>query len=572
MRFNRVLASAAVALLSCVPVAWSTGFGVNAHIPSNAVADRIQAGGIEWVRIDFLWSLAEPEADVYDWSVYDALVDRLEARGLMIYSGLGSTPAWATNGAATSGVPEDVDQWREFCYLAARRYAGRIRAWGLWNEPNLDRFWNGTRQDYIDIILIPGAEAIRLADPSALICAPDLAHLSSADWANWLRATIDAAGDSLDVVTHHVYPSNGWASEVTYDLETGGPFPFSPPAVQRVLQETGWWRRPFWLSETGVESERWGEGRQATFVGELLRQWFAPDRGYRSWVDRLFFYEMNDGPSPSSYTFGLIRGSPGFTPKEAYLAYSGFIEDATVDDAELVSSDVPRFFRQGEVVRSEITFRNTGTTSWSTEELTTLAAEIDSLSWSVVVEQLAAGESVGPGEIHRFNLVITPPAAAKGIGSNPVLLFRMERETSWPFGDLLRREVVLTYLDPPEVINDPAPVVVGRGRSATLTVEAAGFEPLTYRWLRNGIELADGDLWSGSDTAELTVTAFSYEVSAFYQCIVSNQVGEVVSAPAAVFIDQPPRHGSGRVTPNPVNRPPQTDLGGIRFTGPSERR
>ena len=36
--------------------------------------------------------------------------------------------------------------------------------------------------------------------------------------------------DRIDVVTHHVYPSEGFASEVTYDLETGGPLPISPPS------------------------------------------------------------------------------------------------------------------------------------------------------------------------------------------------------------------------------------------------------------------------------------------------------------------------------------------------------
>lgn len=573
MRFYRVLAFVALGSLIGGPVAWSTGFGVNAHIPSNAVSDRIQAGGIEWVRIDFLWSLAEPEADVYDWSVYDALVDRLEARGLKIYSGLGSTPAWATKGPASSGVPDDVDQWREFCYLAARRYSGRIHAWGLWNEPNLSEFWNGTRQEYIDTILIPGALAIRIADPSALVCAPDLAHLSSADWDDWLRATINAAGDYLDVVTQHVYPSNGWASEVTYDLETGGPFPFSTPSVQKVLQDTGWWRRPFWLTETGVESERWGEGRQATFVDELLNQWFDPQRGHRSWVDRVFFYEMNDGPSPSAYTFGLIQGPPDFTPKEADLAYSQYIEESVVDDSEVVGFYVPRFYHQGEVVKATITFRNTGTTWWSSQELIALAAEIDSQSWSVVAEQLALDEIVGPGEIHQFNLVITAPAAAKEIGSNPVLSVRMERETSWPFGEELRQEFVLTNVPPPEIISDPDSAVVGRGQSAPLTVEATGFEPLSYRWLRNGIVLVDGEEWTGSDSAELIVTAFSYNVEAYYQCIVSNQAGDVVSEAAAVWIDQPPpRQGSGRVTPDLVHRVPQEILDRIRFSGPPERR
>jgi len=562
----------AFALLVAVPGVYSGVFGVNAHIPSNPVADRIQAAGIEWVRIDFLWLLTEPEADVYDWSIYDAMVDRLEARGLRIYAGLGATPNWATSGSEFSGVPDDVDQWREFCYLAAQRYSGRIHAWGLWNEPNLDRFWEGTRQDYIDIILIPGAEAVALADPTALVCAPDLAHLSSAHWDDWLRATINAAGQHLDVVTHHIYPSNGWASEVTYDLETGGPFPFSPPSVQEILQDTDWWRRPFWLTETGVESARWGEGRQANFVSELLHVWFDPTRVHRNWVDRIYFYEMNDSESPSSYTFGLMHGPPEFIPKEAYVSYSQYIDEAVVDDAGLVSSNVPQFFNPGESKESTITLRNTGTTWWDIQDLIVLAVEIDSFGWTVEIDQLVMDESVGPGEAHRFSLVITAPAeTAKEIGRYPVLSARMERETAWPFGDVLRQDVVITHVPPPRITHEPEPSFISPRQSVTLTVEAKGFEPLSFRWLRNGIALVDNDLYSGSDTSLLTVTAYSYEVAAFYQCIVSNVAGEVVSEAAAVSIDQPaPRQGDGRVSPDRLNRSPLEKLEEFRFSGPPE--
>jgi len=51
----------------------------------------------------------------------------------------------------------------------AARYAGTIQAWGLWNEPNLTQFWSGTRQQFIDVVLKPGADAIHAANPSALV-------------------------------------------------------------------------------------------------------------------------------------------------------------------------------------------------------------------------------------------------------------------------------------------------------------------------------------------------------------------------------------------------------------------
>jgi len=84
-------------------------FGVNAHVPQEAVADEVVEAGIRWVRVDFQWSAVEHERDVYYWKRNDALIDRLEVRGLRIYAGLGATPAWATSGSEFSGMPDDPD-------------------------------------------------------------------------------------------------------------------------------------------------------------------------------------------------------------------------------------------------------------------------------------------------------------------------------------------------------------------------------------------------------------------------------------------------------------------------------
>jgi hypothetical protein len=573
MRYVRALALLVTVSLATAIPAQATGFGINAHIPSSAISDRIENAGIEWVRIDFLWSFVEPEKDVYDWTVYDALVDRLEARGLKIYSTLGSTPAWATGGSESSGVPEDPNQWREVCYLAAHRYAGRIEAWGLWNEPNLVRFWEGNRWEYIYEILLPGAEAIALADPTALICAPDLAHLSSADWDDWLRDSVRAAIDLLDVVTHHVYPSNARAWEVTYDLETGGPFPWSPPSVQEVLQEAGWWRRPFWLTETGVESARWGEATQADFVDDHLHTWYDPDRAHRDWVDRTFFYEMNDGPSPTPYTWGLLHGPPDLVPKPAYATYAAYIETATVDDAELVTTTIPTYFQPGQPATAWVTFRNTGTTQWSRDQPILLSAVIEAQGWVLEVEQLGDGETVDPGEDRRFRVNITAPTDSGPSGRDETLIWaRMDRESMWAFGDLLRHALVVSDTRPPTIVVQPRAAWVAPGAWTTLRVQAVGPGDLSYRWFRNGIELGDNDLYSGSTTSELTVNALAPEVLAVYLCEVTNEAGPVLSETAEIRNAAPRSGGSGRAVPDPAVAGGPVRVQDLRYSGPPIRR
>ncbi len=570
MRTMPAFLFAAALGLAALPSAEATGFGVNAHIPSDELAERMADARIEWARIDFLWSIVEPERDAYDWSVYDALVDRLEARGIRIYAGIGATPAWATTGPEFSGVPEDPNQWRELCYLAARRYAGRIDAWGPWNEPNLERFWDGTRQQYLDLILVPAIDSIRLADPTALIAAPDLAHLSSANWDDWLDDVVSAVRDRIDVVTHHVYPSEGFAFEVTYDLETGGPLPISPPSVEEVLEDAGWGDRPFWLTETGVESERWGESRQASFVANLLEVWFAPTRGHRDWIDRVFFYELADAREPAEHSFGLLNGPPDLEPKLAFDAYVDFIAAAEVDDAELAAPALPRFFDPAQVAVTELSYTNTGTTTWNLDGPIGLAAQIDSSGWLVEVELTDVTTSVVPGETATFKLIVTAPgSAAKNIGELPVLSARLERSGYWRFGDAIHHQIRLVPADPPVITGDPTDLVLVRGATGNLSVAAGGAAPLSYQWLRNGVPLSDGALFSGSATDTLTVRALSHQVAGFYQCLVANDIGDVASGAATITLGLPaPRTGTGRVVP-PVLPPPAAPVDDLpRLTGP----
>jgi len=144
----------------------------------------------------------------------------------------------------------------------------------MWNEPNLSQFWSGSRTQYIDLILKNGADAVHAAAPEAKVCGPELAHLSSASWDGWLTDCINQAGSRLDVVTHHAYSSSGY-SGVTDRLEKPPVWPWDPPSVKQVLQNTGWFGRPFWLTETGWESAEVGEANQAAYHTGLLNDWFT---------------------------------------------------------------------------------------------------------------------------------------------------------------------------------------------------------------------------------------------------------------------------------------------------------
>jgi hypothetical protein len=310
-------------------------YGVNIHVPQGAELaaqlDQVKAAGIGWVRIDFIWAVVQPQRGTWDWRVYDAIANAAAARGLQVYATLAYTPAWATDGPELTGVPRNPGDWATFCFRASRRYRSKIHYWGMWNEPNLPRFWSGSREDYVDFILRPGADSIHAGSAAAKVGGPDLAHLTTgdSDWYVWLRLTLLEVGDKLDVITHHLYDVDG-NRDVTAKLDGSTTFGSRPqlwdavaPSVREVLKTTAWYRqKPFWLTETGWESTRVSEAGQAAYYRGILGDWFT-GQGSRDWVDRVFFYELKDPPASAGFSFGVLR-SDG-TRKPAYGALRRFI-------------------------------------------------------------------------------------------------------------------------------------------------------------------------------------------------------------------------------------------------------
>ena len=362
-------------------------YGVNAHAPAGddlrLLLDRAQEARIGWIRIDFLWSIVEPSRGKREWALYDEIVREARARGVEIYASLGGTPAWATDGPPGSGVPRDVADWRAFVSGSARRYRGRVKAWGVWNEPNLSAFWAGTRAQYLDLLLRPAAEEIRKADPDALVCGPELAHLTSggASWYDWLLESMRRARDVIDVVTHHVYDRDGNGG-VTRKLDAATTFGGDPrfwnlvaPSVREVLRYAGADDRPVWLTETGWASDEVGEASQSDFLVGLLGDWFGR-AGKRSWVKKVFVYELVDDGSAGVPKWGLLR--PDRTPKAAFAGLSTFTSAGPpyADEAAPASAAVPGQVASGVAVPVTATLRIRGRSTWTREAGHVLASPV----------------------------------------------------------------------------------------------------------------------------------------------------------------------------------------------------
>ena len=242
--------------------------------PEQAKVDKMLDAGVDWIRIDFVWKWVEPHQDVFNWSEFDSIAKyvRSRSRPVHVLANLQIPPAWAVKPGGT-GMLKDVADLKDILTRAVRRYQGVFDYWGLYNEPDCDRNW--TRDEYINQILIPGADAIHAASPIAKVVGPELSHLTHPDmtdheWWYWLRGAIEQAGDKIDIVSHHTYGSN-WTLNNRLS------------SVRGVLNDAGW-DGPVWLTETGRQSGSNPSGQAAwlsTFLGKVQTRVTACDRA--SW-------------------------------------------------------------------------------------------------------------------------------------------------------------------------------------------------------------------------------------------------------------------------------------------------
>jgi hypothetical protein len=108
--------------------------------------------------------------------------------------------------------PEGREAFAAFCHTAAERYRDTVTIWEIWNEPNLEEYW-GRESDPGDYALmaIEAADAIREANPDAIVIGPALSWLNIADgmlerWYAYLEVCGEQGlYDHVDAVSVHPY-------------------------------------------------------------------------------------------------------------------------------------------------------------------------------------------------------------------------------------------------------------------------------------------------------------------------------------------------------------------------------
>ena len=163
------------------------------------------------------WRDLEPTQNGWNWATgggkrLDMYVDyAVKNGGKMLYT-LGQTPAWASStpttvglyGAGASGAPKDMNDWRDYVRTLATRYAGKIRYWELWNEPDFKPHWVGTNAQLVEMARI-AAEELHAADPQNRLVGPGFT--AGQGMTGLDRLLDDGLGQYIDDVGFHFYYS-----------------------------------------------------------------------------------------------------------------------------------------------------------------------------------------------------------------------------------------------------------------------------------------------------------------------------------------------------------------------------
>jgi len=138
----------------------------------------VKEAGFTWIKQTFAWRDIEGAGKgIFDWSRADQVVDDALRYGFSIMARVDHQPDWARSGCSQQGPPNNYQDYADFLFALASRYRGRIRAYVVWNEPNLAVQWCDQSPDpkkYVKL-LKKAYQAIKQADPNAMVISAGLA-------------------------------------------------------------------------------------------------------------------------------------------------------------------------------------------------------------------------------------------------------------------------------------------------------------------------------------------------------------------------------------------------------------
>jgi photosystem II stability/assembly factor-like uncharacterized protein len=286
----------------------------------------------------FSWYEIQPSPAEWHWQVPDSVVRAADYYGLDLIVRLDQPPEWALPGdGATAASPFDTDAYLAFVKTVARRYRGQIRAYIIWNEPNLAREWGAPPDPEAYAYLLRQAYGtLKGADPSALVVSAGLAPTNeqneqALDDRLYLERMLQAGAlPCLDALGAHPY---------------GFAYPPDDPGgehdslnmnrlldLQAILAAHGGASTPIWATETGWTTAASGEASWLAVTPQqqadyLVRAWEVAGRAFPT-LEVWTVWNLSAGLPPEDEKAGYSLLEQDGTPKPAFHVLQSVLRSA----------------------------------------------------------------------------------------------------------------------------------------------------------------------------------------------------------------------------------------------------
>ncbi|MEK6273262.1 MAG: hypothetical protein AABM42_11570 [Actinomycetota bacterium] len=352
-RFAIVLGVVVLSLcaVSTAEAARTEFFGIVQKKLDDQDLQGMAAARVRTERFQIGWKLVEPSQGTFDWRPTDRIVGGLASHGIRPFPFVWGSPPWVRPGPSRPPVGSAFAEsaWRNFLKAAVARYGPGgsywatgyrqrygasatplpIQSWQIWNEPNLQKYFDpgGTSgqgiNKYAQLVKI-SHDAIKSQDPDALIVLAGLLGRGNPLAWDFLSGLYEVPGFKNDFDVAALHPYTGYPDEFRRQiLEFRG-----------AMTNHGDGATPLWLTEFAWGSaprDRFGINKGPAGQAQMLSISFGMILRRRSdWnVQRLYWFLWRD-PPPSPGGGGCsFCGSAGLLrynrdPKPAYYTFRSF--------------------------------------------------------------------------------------------------------------------------------------------------------------------------------------------------------------------------------------------------------
>ena len=239
---NIMVAAALLAVVSLRAAAPTSFIGCSADLTTDEFEDRVRTlematrAGIGNVRTGFDMREVPAMGGRRDFSRWDAVLEdaaRAHVEVLPILSG--------PKALATEGVP---GEWRDFVRDTATHFRGRVKAWEVWNEENIETFWHKPNPTNYLALLKVTYEEIKAADPAARVAIGGFSHVPFGYIEEIYRL---GGGAYFDIMNIHPYSRPRPPED---DLER------DVEALRALMARYGDATKPIWITEIGWATQK----------------------------------------------------------------------------------------------------------------------------------------------------------------------------------------------------------------------------------------------------------------------------------------------------------------------------